>query len=180
MDEAYLEAVRDAIQAAFGIDGDRCEVTPDGKAHPNAGEWYYAVHPGSLTNAAQNYRDDRVGLYITVTMRTGFAPQDRVGQNVILGKNGLIRRCKAVAALVHMQYDPMYQANELLTAAAVADGQPGASPFAEPLVLESMTYLGVKGPDWFFAEGQNDAITGLAVQMSFGRARRVQYDESQT
>lgn len=177
MDEAYLQAVRDAIRAQFNIDQYHCEVTPDGKAHPDAGEWYYAVHPGSLSNQAVNYRKDIVGLYVTVTMRTDSIPQDRLGQEAVLDRNGIIRRAKALAAFVNMNYDIMNAANELLTAAA---DEAGASPFYLPLQFVEAAYLGPKGPDWFFAEGSEATVTGLAVQLSFGRAERIQYLETQT
>lgn len=177
MDEAYLQAVRDAIRTAYNLDLMHCEVTPDGRAHPDAGEWYYAVHPGSLSNSAQNYRDDTVGLFVTVTLRTDAIMQDRLGAEAVLGRNGIIARAKALAALIHMNYTIMDAANDLLTNAAAA---PGASPFYLPLQLVEAQYLGPKGPDWFFAEGQDAATTGLAVQINFGRAKRVQYDETQT
>lgn len=177
MDEAYLTAVMEGIRTAYSLDLWHCDVTPDGKAHPDAGEWYYAVHPGSLTNSAQNYRKDTVGLYVTLTLRTDSIPQDRIGQEAVLGREGIIARAKALAALVNMNYEMMDRANELLTAAA---GAAGASPFYLPLQFMEAAYLGPKGPDWFFAEGQEPTVTGLAVQLSFGRAERVQYLETQT
>lgn len=177
MDEAYLQAVRDAIRTEYKLDLMHCEVTPDGKAHPDAGEWYYAVHPGSLTNSAVNYRKDTVGLYVTVTLRTDSIIQDRLGEEAVLGRDGIVARAKRLAALLNMNYAIMDAANTLLTAAADAAG---ASPFYLPLQFLEAQYLGPKGPEHFFAEGQEPTVTGLAVQISLGRAERIQSLETQT
>lgn len=177
MDEAYLQAVRDAIRTKYDLDVMHCEVTADGKAHPDAGEWYYAVWPGDLANSAQNCLDEQVSVNVTVTMRTGFTPPDRVGVSAIVPAGGLIRRVKELRAFLHMNYDVLDAANVYLNAAAGAE----TAGFKVPLMFQNARYLGPKGPDWFWADPTGeDAITGLAVQITLGRARRVQYIESET
>lgn len=174
MDEAYLLATRNAIRTEFGLDEFHCDVTPDGKAAPISGQWYYAVHPGEMTNSAKNCLDERVGLRVTITIRTGVAPVDRVGQNAVTPSTGILARAKRLRALLHMNYAVMEAANALISGEGVT-----VSGFSEPMRFLSATYLGPKGPSWFFADGQ-DEYTGLAVELRFGDARRVQYIESQT
>ncbi len=181
MNAAYMAAFRNAERVALTLDEFHCEVTPDGRPTPISGQWYLAVHPGDSSNAAQNCLNELIGFKATLTMRTGFAPVDRHGREVLLAADGLLERASALAYRNHMNYAVMNAANLLIpgTAEYVAanGGTRTVAGFVEPLAFLSMQYLGVKAADWFFAEGQ-DKYSGLAVELRFGRARRVQANAS--
>jgi len=162
----YLQAVRDAIRQEYDLDGNGCEVQPDGRPVPIAGQEFWAVHPGGAGNAGRSYLDERVDLLVTLTVRTGVPPQDRIGVNVMLDENGALAKAEKLRAFLHSNYDVMAAANDLIGAAAAG--------FAEPLMFKRLTYLGPKGPDWFFADGTDDSTTGVAFELAFGDARRVQ------
>lgn len=167
---ALLEAARDAIRNKFSLNEYGCEVTPDGRPIPAAGRVFFAVHPSNWDNSANASLDERYSFQVTVTVRTGVPPLDRVGTNVILDKNGVLRLAAECRAFVSMNYDVMNAANNIIGA--------GASGFHEPQQFTGATWLGSKGPDWFFADGE-DEFSGVAVELNFGRARLVQNIESQ-
>lgn len=175
---ALLKGVRAAIQAAYSLDATGCDITPDGRPPPVAGQRFLAVHPGGLGNSTQNMLDERADLLVTITDRTGVAPWDRIGSNILVDDNGTLAKAEAVRVLINMSYDVIGRANLVIpgTAAYVAanGGSATVNGFIEPLICQGLRYLGPKGPDWFFAEGSDPAVTGVAVQLSFGRARRVQ------
>jgi len=170
---AYMKAVKNQIQTTYSVDQTGCDVTPDGRPVPVAGQVFYAVHPGTITNSRQNALDEQYGFSVTLTMRTGYAPWDRVGSNVIADDSGLLAKAEALRVLLNMNYTVMAAANALIPNTPAAGGST-VTGFVEPLVIQSVAYLGVKGPDWFFAEGVDDSATGVAVELRFGRARRVQ------
>jgi hypothetical protein len=172
---ALLAATRDTLRAALELDETGCEVCPDGRPHPAAGEWFVAVHPGGLTNQSTLALDERADLLVTVTRRVSDAPHDRIGENAVLDADGVLAKAEAARASVHMNYALMDAAN-----AAIDGFGTTANGYVEPLAFQSLRYLGEKGPEWFFAEGGEEAACGLAVELAFGRARRVQYIGGQT
>jgi hypothetical protein len=169
-----LAAVRDAIRDAFGLDQTGCQVTIDGRADPACGEWFVAVHAGSTTNSGRNgYLDELVGLSVTVTRRTGFSPVDRLGEEAVFDLLGYASRVKA---LIHMDYPLILsRANALLDGVGTT-----TNGFVEPLMFQTQQYEGPKGPSWFWSEGVDDGITGLAVTLAFGGARRLVHVDDDT
>ncbi|MFO0801483.1 MAG: hypothetical protein U0804_28795 [Gemmataceae bacterium] len=180
---AMLQATRDAIRETLHLDKTGCQVTADGRPDPMCGQEFWAVHPGGASNTANNYLDERCDLQVTLTVRTGWAAQDRIGEEAILqAVDGLMAKAERVRSLLHQEYPVMDRANALIPGTAeyceLRGGTPTVNGFVEPLRFQSMTYLGPKGLDWFWAEGVSDDTTGLAVQLSFTAARRLQYYEN--
>lgn len=165
-----LRGVRDSLRTALSLDATGCQVTADGRPDPMCGEWFVAVHGASTTNSARNHLDERVGLSVTITRRTGFTPQDRIGEEAVLDLFGM---ASWVKALIHMEYPVMDAANALIDGFNVS-----TNGFVEPLDFQTQQYLGPQGPSWFWSEGVDDATTGIAVTLSFGNARRICYTES--
>lgn len=172
---ALLRGVRDTIRTTYTLDETGCQVTPDGKPDPVCGEWFYAVHPGGTSNAARNYLDERADFYVTLTRRAGFSPEDRIGEEVLLDNAGILARADQLKALLHMEYPVMDAANALIPGFGVT-----VNGFVEPPGFLRLDYLGPKGPDWFWAEGYDPAPSGIAVQLAFGGARRIQDTRSDT
>lgn len=158
--DLLLDATRDHLRAALGLSAGECDVTPDGRPHPDAGQRFFAIHGGTASNSSNECLDERFGLTVTVTVRTGDRPADRTRDG---GAKALAKKVKDA---IHGSYD-------LLALAEAADENAGVQ-YVEPLRYESTGELDVKGPDWFWAEGDDEgAITGLAVAVKFGRGRRI-------
>lgn len=164
-----LQAVRDVLRTAFSLTEADCQVTADGRPDPACGQVFLAVHPGTSDNAARNYLDERVSFFVTITYRTGYTPQDRIGEAVLIDPQaGLLRFASRVKAALHMQYDVLAAANALI------DGfDDTTNGFVEPPGYRSAVYLGPQGANWFWGEGVADDTTGLAVQLTFDGARRI-------
>jgi hypothetical protein len=173
---ALMEATCKAIRAKFDLTELGCDVTPDAQPHPSCGEWFYAVHPGSVSNVsprADVHVQEEYSFSVTVTRRTGVPPHDRLGPNAMLEKDGILGTARKMALeVVNMNYDLMGEANDLIGA---------ENGFTKPPVYLGMNWLGPRGPSWFFAEGDDgDVASGLAVEVNFGRAVRTQYLEEAT
>lgn len=173
-ERAMLEGLRDALRAALSLDRTGCQVTADGRPDPMCGDWFVAVHPGGTSNSQRNYLDEHADCYVTITRRTGFSPQDRIGEAAVFD---LLDYAGRVKALVHMGYPVMDRADALITGTAenvaAAGGTVTTNGFVEPLGFTHSQYLGPKGCDWFWGEGMSDDITGIAVQLTFSGARRI-------
>ncbi len=172
--EALLQATRDAIRGKYNLSDMECEVCPDGRPVPGCGQQFFAVHPGSVENQSgpeDVHVDELFSFNVTATFRIGFSPQDRIGVSLMLEKAGPLAIARNMAlAVVNMSYSLMDAANVI-----VGDS---ANGFIKPPVYLGMTWQGPKGPDWFFAEDETEC--GVAVEVRFGRARRVQYIEAAT
>ena len=160
--DVLLDAVRDRLRTALSLSAHECDVCPDGQPNPDAGQRFVAIWGGSVQNTQVNCLDERYGFKVTVTVRTSHTPRDRKRDG---GAWALALR---VRGALHMAY-------EVRTLALAAN--------AEVVIVEPPCFLGgtqqVKGPDWFWAEpaGNERDPTGIAVELSFAKARIVQYLE---
>lgn len=159
--------------AGLGLDDSNCRAMPDGRPTANCGQLFIAVHPGNWSNSSNLNLDERFNLSVTVTVRAGFAPHDRVGTEVTYGEDGVLAWADKIEKAVHRKYHPTDQANQLLAQWA---GDATAYGFSEPLLFLDASYLGVKGPDWFTSDDADgdDVPSGVAVELRFGKARRLQ------
>lgn len=161
--DALLDAVRDTLKTGMSLSALECDVCPDGKPNPDAGQRFLSVWPGDIQNAQKHCLDEYYSFKVTVTTRTAQNPRDRKREG------GAWALAMQARALIHMK-------SEVVAAAAVLDPNFVITEFP---VFQTGTYLGPKGPDWFWAEGNEQDPTGIAVELSFGRVRRLQYVESQ-
>ena len=162
--DLLLDAARDHVRSSLSLAPAECDRCPDGQPNPGSGERFVAISPGDIENSQINCLDERYSFDITVTVRTDAPPRDRKAD----GKVWVL--AEQVRAKVHMSYDLTARVTQ-----ANADVK-----FVEPPVFLGATYLGPQGPSWFWAEGQQDDASGIAVRLRFGRARRVQYIDDQT
>jgi hypothetical protein len=187
---ALLKSVRSSIQTLLGgVDKTVCDVTPDGRPSPIAGQIFYGIVGNDFFNdpgdRGKHCLDEKYTIRVIITLRSDYAPYDRMGDAIILGDpelnagnpvantGGLWYRAEQLRAALQMNYTLMDAANTLINL-SVANG------FIVPLVFRSCVYLGVKGPDWFDAEGEGDPPSGIAVELTFNDAERVQTLESMT
>lgn len=174
---ALLLAVRDRIRVQCGYEDAVCDVTFDGRPHPSCGPVFVAIHKGSRSNrdagTGRVALDQRYEVQVTVTMRQGPVPFDRLGTDLMIeAVDGLEPRVDAIIAAVQQDaYDHVIvrAANAML-----ASMEPGP-----PLgFVLGLAYLS-DGPErevggrWFHATGREQA-EGIATTIRFGGARRIQ------
>lgn len=159
--DVLLDAVRDTLRSALPLTARECDVCPDGQPNPDCGQRFVSVHSGSVQNTQTHCLDERYGFTVTVTVRTAAGPYDRKRDG---GAWNLALRCRAA---LHMSYAAM----------ALATAADATFVATEPPVFLSGKYLGAKGPDWFWADARGDGRdpTGIAVELSFGKVRRITY-----
>ena len=151
------------------------DVMFDGQPPPGCGEAFVAVHEGDWSNQAtyDEGREDFIGVEITVTRRTAFAPQDRAVIALCDAADALDQICDQVVAIVHGNYGIMNNANTTLGGSV--------NGFVRPLFFRNAGKSAPKGPDWFSASAEGHRVeVGVARTLSFGGAQRVQHIESQT
>lgn len=126
---------------------------------------FVSIWGAGITNQQLNCLDETYSFRVTVTVRTGHAPRDRKRDG---GAWALALR---VRAAIHMNY----------AIAAAANAVDAAFVATVPPAFQSATYKGAVGPEWFWSEatGNSSDPTGIAIEMSFSRIRRIQYIEEQ-
>lgn len=186
---SLLNATKTAVQSMLGLTAgieadDVCDITDDGSPKPSSGQVFYGIVGNSFSNTYDLGLDETYDFEIIITLRAGYSPEDRTGSELLLkpqtvnqpNTGGLWARVEALRAHLHM--------NDLLRIDANTNATYGignaANGFVVPPVFLGAQYLGAKSPDWFSAEGADDAITGVAAKLTFGRAERVQTIESET
>lgn len=177
-EEALLEAVRDHLRAALRLDDAECEVMADGRPMPSAGEFFAAVHEGEW-RADEGKGDEGLhevmGVLVTVTLRCGSTPFDRIGTDVLAkARRGLLARAReVVAALARDRQQVRQLANAKFAgedpAAGSVNGYFTAPKFRDGGRVEA------RGPEWFHAKGKSGAPVGLSRTLTFGGAERSQY-----
>lgn len=173
---AVRDRVRQRVRGAVEYTEGECGVQPDGMPDPRSGQVYVSVHPGMVVNDSDQSLDETYEVKLTVTVRAGWAPVDRHGDPLLVAQDtGLYARVEALRARLHMDYTVLDKAN------AGEDYSIGAAEngFVEPLKFRRMGEVQVKGPEWFHAEAEAETA-GLAVELVFGGARRVQVIQEQS
>ena len=175
---ALCLAVKDQLQDELGLDDGKCALMMDGQPPPSCGELFVAVHPGGWRPESDPDMgtDEQFGVYVTITRRKGYSPQDREGMAVwALAETGLDAVARRVFAALHKRYEVLAAANKIIGQTPTAASPVG---FVEPLRIESVGDPEPKGPDWFTADSPKGsgkyANAGVAVVLRFGGARRLQ------
>ncbi len=180
-----LQATLTRSRAILTLDESQSCVSLDGQPPPFSGQKFLVIHPGEFSNSDQNYLEETYGVRATLTLRAGVVPEDRIGANLLtLATTGLYALIERLRAGLHMDYTLLQIAGGTVGGSALSGGQSYSlaatvNGFHEPLMFQNCSAPEPKGPDWFWAEGQDDAITGVAVILSFGGAKRLQTIESQ-
>lgn len=178
---ALALAVRNHLRAQLSLAATACEITDDGRPLPrSAGPFFYGVVQGDFRGGEDPDLglDEYYNVDVVVTAWAAKVPADRLGPNLIAGPTGqsLDEKVEAVRALLHKDpptvADPVTHYPVLRAANALIGVS--RNGFAEPLLFLSGSRVEPKGAEWFYSEGTSSAHYGLAITLSFGRARRVQ------
>lgn len=178
---ALLIAYRDSIRTYLGLSGVAAErtvaITDDGRPHPSSGQQFYGLVPGPMSNnTTQGYIDSYLSFGCVITLRAPIVPTDKAGDELIVksgsegvaNSGGLNSRSWLLSEYLRTnRYSIMATANTLV------GGNSSSRGFVEPAVLQGITFLGVKGADWFWAEDPDEAPSGFAVRIDWNLCRFV-------
>lgn len=175
MIDALLHAVRDAVRGGnYGYAGDGfCEIMPDGRPPPRAGNVFIAIHEGQSRSRADNCLDEYFAFVATLTMRVT-VPLDRVGIALeamkLVKVTGFNRRAEQLRAFLHMNWAVLGLANDNLVNMTDAVSVYG---FCEPARYTGMSKPRLVGGEWFGASPEVEQV-GLVADLTFDRCRRLQ------
>lgn len=174
-------ATRDILKTALSLNTDQCEVMPDGKPKPDAGELFVAVHPGYWHARDIEGLEEEFGVRVTVTMRLGAVPLDRAGPSAQdLLDAGLDAKCRQVMKALHLDVSGDAWLNAVNAYISADTPNAPATGFVEPLRFRDGGTSEERGAEWFWAEDaeHSDPPSGLSQTMQFGGAVRVQSIET--
>jgi hypothetical protein len=176
---ALLIAVRDRIRDRLNYGPTECDVRPDGRPIAAASETYVAVHEGEWRGVDCEGLDELFGIDVTVSVRSGVTPDDRLGESLMVGPAGmsLDEKLRGIVALLHRD-PPDYP---VLNAANVLIGA-GGNGLVVPLRFSHADRTKIADPKWFWGPPaeEDDCPAGLYRTLHFVEAERVQTIESQT
>lgn len=179
-----LQAVRDRLKTALGLDDTKIDINETGRPPAFAGEEFWVVHPGAFNNTSVQSLDERYDVSVTYNRRTEYAPDDRSEDWLVAKTAGVYDRVATARAALHMDYGTLdlCGGTKSDTVTAWTGGQAYSLPntvmgFREPLFFSMAHAPADKGPEWFWAEPADEGsspVGGVAVQMDFLGARRTQ------
>lgn len=174
-ESALLRATRDHLIARCGLKENQCIVEPVADYYPpTSGLQYHvfvvpgSINPGEANRTSGGVLDQVYGLDVAVAWKIGNVPRDRVQEVFLYRNDGMEAVIRRIVAAIHFDYDLMNKANDLIT-----DSPQG---FIHPLVYEGMGTVSVVDSAIFDGRGEN---VGLMRRVTFGGARRIQYQETQ-
>lgn len=188
---ALLHAVADRVKTALTLTDANVGISYDGKPPAFEGEEFFVVHPGSVRNSADLSLDELYGVSVTLTRRTAFSPQDRIGTAIMAKVTlGLYARADKVKVALHKSeqvLDLIGGTTELQTwtGGKSYSLENSVEGFIESLVFDRYSDEPMqKGPEWLWATPKgghmNSQPAALALEIRFRDARRIQTIESMT
>lgn len=181
-----MSAAKARIKTIFSFTDDgNVGVSYDGQPPAYEGEEFFQVHLASWTNKSVQSLDEYIDLDVTLTRRTGYAPQDRVGSDTMMDLTaGLLYRSRQVAIGFHMDYAMLdlcggtkWDSTALWTGGQTYSFPTTVDGFREPLMFSTADKIEPRGPDWFWAQGYSEGPTpptGISITLHFLGARRTQ------
>lgn len=182
---ALLKAVEARVRTLTGLDSSKVAVRLSGEPPAFAGEVFWSVHPGPFTNDLDTGRRDTYEVRVTLTRRSGSYPDDRRGDELMCdATDGMYKDAEAVIAGLHMDYTTLDLVGGTYGAGNWTGGETyslttAVNGFVEPLMFESCSEPQRVGNAWFHSDESED-VSGYAMLIVFGKARRVQTIESDT
>lgn len=168
---ALLVATRDFIRSHLKFDkqplrDSLCEIMPDGRPPPFAGEFFVSVHAGGFKGQSTEDLDVNHQLNITITWRCAFSPYDKQGLAVIVREpDGLLVVAQTLMEMIHNNWFIINNANFII--------KDTVNKFVEPLRFSFASPVRPVSANWFHANEGSEV--GMIQSLTFGEARRVQY-----
>lgn len=154
--------------AASQPDAKHVAVCPDGRPHPSAGEYFYAIHDGG--EQGESDQAHRLGYYqtvqVTITKKMQAVPSDRAGRELLMATGtGLLDRANALKERLHGSWDVIGEANTLTgIVAAVGYG------WTQTLLFASRSPVEPRTPEWFWSDDEQRGPVGVSTTLTFHRA----------
>ncbi len=167
--QAALEtAVCDALRTSLSYRNEQCRRTFDGRPWPSAGDSFLAVWSGGGRDSFReqdNHLDEEFRFSLTLTLRTGKYPFDRM----VEPRDDLEQRFNRIVELLHTD---TFGWSVLRAANALAGFDGSGQPIG---FRRAMRWLGTEDVQeqsgkWFNAQG--DKTCGLSQTCHFGRVLR--------
>lgn len=172
---SLLYAVKTFILQKFtynnqSINEEICDVMPDGRPHPSAGELFISVHPGGSRGSNDEVLWAIHSVNLSITLKTGRSPVDRVGTHDMIKKRlGILEVGQKLIETIHMNYHILQIANSYI--------DNPANKWVEPLRFNNSPPPRMMSADWVHStEGTDIAIMQY---ISFSNAVRVQFSDYQ-
>lgn len=164
-----------------------CLIMPDDRVAPNAGRLFIGLRPAQhmVVDPSPYHLYDRVGVIVTITLRTADVPSDRVGQNRVSRTKTKTRPYPPtiteakdhVIRTLHANNDVVCKAQQIIL--AEEEGQLDY-PALTPLHYQSVNASGptVVGSDHFLSgneqlgKSEGNANMGLFLRLQFGDGQR--------
>ncbi len=166
---ALLQAVRDRLRSQLGYAQDKCDVRPDGRPIPSAGDSYIAVHQGGVRGGHAYSREEYYVVLVTISLKGSRAPFDRWGQ---VNELEALRNIEAFAdPIIDQLHGAGTNGIAILTAANNIIGA-SSNGFITPLLFrQDSGGYGIKAADWWGAK-EPDQFAGIAKVLRFEDALR--------
>jgi hypothetical protein len=180
---ALLKAVEERAQAILTLTSSNVLVRPTGKPPAFSGEEFWSIHPGEFTNDLDTGRRDTYSIRVTLTRRSGSYPDDRRGDELIAkATTGMYARVNLLIAGLHMDYLVLDYVGGTFGAGNWTGGKSyslttAVNGFVEPLMFMQCSEPQEVGASWFHSDEAED-VSGYAILIVFGDARRIQTVES--
>lgn len=185
---ALQQAVADRIKAITTLTSANVGVSYDGQPPAFDGEKYIQVSAGATRRGQEgNFLDRYFDIDVTVTRRTGYTPQDRIGQDTIDDPNaGMGNDVETLSVLLDRDYlvlslvgGTMSDGSTFWTGGQTYSLTHAQNGFREPLKFSRADKYEIKGPDWFWSHKEQsdyggDPPTGIICVLHFIDARRTQ------
>jgi len=166
----YLEAVRDELRIRLDL-GESVQCRPDTTAEARAGEVFLGVYFGGLSAGLSpdehEGQDYLMGFGVSVSVRTGVAPDDRLYDHSV-ASYGVIDTAWAVVTVMRAR---RYEIKQAANAALALEGVTGL--WHDPPVMLSMSAPRFVGPSHWQADPAIPSArnNGLLSLVNFGRLR---------
>ncbi len=172
--DALMLATQEKIIEAFNWSPSQVDMTPGGSAFPTAPQTFVSIHGADWTNSggfegkSSPYLDLDFGLYLTVSVRITI-PADRHSILLRDRTRDTNKLCHQLAVLLHMNYEVMFRANELIPGDTM-------NKFIEPLRFRSCTTQKPQRGDWWMCEDDGPTYSGFSQTLIFQKARCIKPD----
>lgn len=152
------------------INEDMCDVMPDARPTPEAGELFIAIHPGGFRGRSFEHIESVHSINISPTIRIPVSPTDRVGIALVAQKyRGLEYLVWQIIDLIHNNYNLIIYADSLI--------DDFKNKWTEPLRFSNCPPPKVVGGDWFRGEQSSDCA--ISQTIAFNDALLCKWGEGQ-